>query len=319
MILSITSETGINTPVNVSKQFQNFFFVINLIFSMRFAMLKTRGSFLLLNMILIISGALLGFNVYERFHSSRTFDDAAPASSHPVIAEPAQPGNHPLSYYQSIIDRDLFKTRSESRTLPKPLNPEVLPQTDLALKLWGTAIGDHEASYAVIQDTKQIGKKRQHILYKTGDFIRNAKLAKIYRDKVVLKIEGKNEVLKIEQFRSRSLGRYRPTQARRLKRLRARVVRRANLKKVINVAKRLSADNQFRQHQEGIYLYRINRNPALRRLGLRNRDLITAINGHSVHAVNEIGEIYDLIQSRRRFNLEIKRRGRPTTIKYFIK
>ncbi|MGD2270969.1 MAG: type II secretion system protein N [Desulfobacterales bacterium] len=282
-------------------------------------MLKTRGSFLLLNMILMASGALLGVKVYERFHSSRTFHESAIASFPPLISEPAQPENHPLSRYQSIIDRDLFKTRSESGTLPKPLNPEVLPQTDSALKLWGTAIGDDETSYAVIQDTKKLGSKRQHILYKTGDFIHNAKLAKIYRDKVVLKIEGKNEVLKIEQFRSRSLGRYRPIQARRLKRRRARVVRRANLKKVIDVAKRLSADNQFRQRQDGIYLYRINRNPALRRLGLRNRDLITAINGHSVYSVNEIGEIYDLIQSRRRFNLEIKRRGRPTTIKYFIK
>ena len=205
---------------------------------------------MILNMILIASGALLGFNAYEGFQSSLRSGDLTEASPDPLIFEPPQSENHPLSYYQSVIDRNLFKTRPESRTPPKQINPEKLPQTDLALKLWGTAIGDEATSYAVIQDIEQTGRKRKHALYKTGDTIRNAKLAKIYRDKVVLKIEGKNEILKIEQFRSRSFGRSHITRVQRSKRLRTRVVRRASLNKAINVAKRLSADNQFRQHQE---------------------------------------------------------------------
>jgi general secretion pathway protein C len=282
-------------------------------------MFNIRGLFLLLNTILIASSAFLGVNAYDRFQDCQIQQIPTIASSHPILSEPTQPDIRPLVYYQSIIDRDLFNTKIKTRATQKPINPDTLPQTGLELKLWGTAIGDEKTSYAVIQDTKQIGKKRQHRLYQTGDLIRNAKLTKIYRDKVILQLDGKNEVLKLEQFRSRSYMRRQPIQARRSKRMRTKVVRRDAIKRAVNLAKRLPAKKQFRQHRRGIFLYRINRNPALKKLGLRNGDLITAINGRPVYSLNEISEIYSLIQSRRRFNVEIKRRGRPTTIRYFIR
>ena len=102
---------------------------------------------------------------------------------------------HELSHYQAIIERNLFKTKTETGSGPDKLDLETLKPTDLKLNLLGTITGDKEEAYAVIEDTAE---KKQD-LYRIGDTIQNATVKMILREKVVLNVNGKDEILGIEK------------------------------------------------------------------------------------------------------------------------
>ena len=76
---------------------------------------------------------------------------------------------------------------------------EGLQQTNLKLKLWGTVTGNKEEAYAVIEESG----KRQQNLYRVGDSIQNATVKLILREKIVLSVNGKDEILDIEKAVSR--------------------------------------------------------------------------------------------------------------------
>jgi len=101
-----------------------------------------------------------------------------------------------ISAYQSIMNRDLFKTKEEAKPDKdvSDLELEKLKQTSLNLKLFGTITGRDEQDYAVIEDTK----KRKQGLYKRGDTIQNAEIKLVLRKKVVLNVNGKDEILLME-------------------------------------------------------------------------------------------------------------------------
>ena len=70
-------------------------------------------------------------------------------------------------------------------------------KTGLNLRLWGTIAGDNLNTYAIIEDTTT----RKQKLYKAGDEIQQAAVIKIFRKKVVLRVNDHFELLEIESSR----------------------------------------------------------------------------------------------------------------------
>jgi general secretion pathway protein C len=104
----------------------------------------------------------------------------------------------PLSAYQAVLDRNLFNTRSASAPSTEKVDVESLEETKLNLKLWGTVSGADDSDYAVIEDVKA----REQNLYRTGDAIQTATVKEIFREKVVLTVNGKDEVLQMQELES---------------------------------------------------------------------------------------------------------------------
>jgi len=103
----------------------------------------------------------------------------------------------PLSYYNIIVDRNFFKT-SENTGANKNLPDaylDTLKQTGLNLKLWGTVTGPADNTCAIIEEAGS----RQQNLFKIGDKIRDAILKRILKDRVVLSVNGQDEILKLEK------------------------------------------------------------------------------------------------------------------------
>ncbi|MGD9334270.1 MAG: type II secretion system protein N, partial [Desulfobacterales bacterium] len=98
------------------------------------------------------------------------------------VISPEDVAVHPISYYRTIIDRNLFNSKKDAGQYAETLDIETLEPTDLKLKLLGTVSGNTKKAYAVIED---MTKKRQD-LYKIGDSIQNATLKMILREKVIL-------------------------------------------------------------------------------------------------------------------------------------
>ena len=155
--------------------------------------------FVILNTLLIIVAGCFGIKI---FYKIITWDvnniDLASVTYKEKISSKEDEDHKNLSYYSPIIERDLLKTRKISNNILKEkINLEALKHTDLKLRLWGTVTADDkETAYAVIEEKK--GKKQN--LYRVGDKIQNATVKMIFREKVVLDVNGRDEILEIEEL-----------------------------------------------------------------------------------------------------------------------
>jgi len=226
--------------------------------------------------------------------------------------------SHPLSSYQPIVERNLFNTNKDADSKPVSIKVETLKQTELKLKLWGTVSGLGGQTYAVIEEAKS----RQQNLYKVGDAVQNATVKMVFREKVILSVNGQDEVLEIEEIRGRA-GRRMPPQATTKSRRQNITLKRSQIESSVKNVNELMKQVKIRPHTEngqaaGLMLSSIQRGSIFRRMGLRSGDIITGVNGSSLVSVDDALKIYENMKSSSNMSIEIKRRGRNRTIDYDI-
>jgi general secretion pathway protein C len=226
---------------------------------------------------------------------------------------------HPLTYYSAVTERNLFQTKTDAGGRPEKLDIEALEPTDLKLDLLGTITGDKKEAYAVIEDTT---KKEQH-LFRIGDTVQNATVKMILREKVVLNVNGKDEILKLEKNRvgSKKIN----SQAASLVSEKAQniTVRRSQMesavKDVNNLMKEIRIRPNFRNGKpDGLLLTGIRPNSIFYSMGLKSGDVLTGVNGKDIESVDDVFKLYQNLQSSSRMQLQIKRRGLLKTIDYHI-
>lgn len=221
-----------------------------------------------------------------------------------------------LSYYSPIIERDLLKTKKNSNKILKDkINLEELKHTDLKLRLWGTVTADDkQTAYAVIEELKA---KKQN-LYRVGDKIQDATVKMIFREKVVLSINGRDEILEIEEL---------PINKKTNKSvLKSNVVHERDIK-----SNRLQTENVFKEVNNlmsqanikpyfekgkigGIFLTRIKPDSLFNKMGLKNGDIIKGVNGENIESVDDIQEFYKSLKASPDVRLQIKRKGKHKDI-----
>jgi len=226
--------------------------------------------------------------------------------------------SHPLSYYQPIVERNLFNTNKDADSKPVSIKIETLKPTELKLKLWGTVSGLGGQTYAVIEEAKS----RQQNLYKVGDAVQNATVKMVFREKVILSVNGQDEVLEIEEIRGRSTGRRAPLTAAKSRR-QSITLKRSQIENSVKNVNELMKQVKIRPHTEngqaaGLMLSSIQRGSIFRRMGLRSGDVITGVNGSNLVSVDDALKLYENMKSSSNMSIEIKRRGRNRTIDYNI-
>jgi len=221
-----------------------------------------------------------------------------------------------LSYYSPIIERDLLKTKKKSNKILKDkINLEALKHTDLKLRLWGTVTADDkQTAYAVIEELKA---KKQN-LYRVGDKIQDATVKMIFREKVVLSINGRDEILEIEELSANK-----KTNKSVLK---SNVIYKRNIKsnrlkteKVFKEVNKLISQANIKPYFEkgkigGIILTRIKPDSLFNKMGLKNGDIIKGVNGENIESVDDIQKFYKSLKASPDVRLQIKRKGKHKDI-----
>jgi len=221
-----------------------------------------------------------------------------------------------LSYYSPIIERDLLKTKKKSNKILKDkINLEALKHTDLKLRLWGTVTADDkQTAYAVIEELKA---KKQN-LYRVGDKIQDATVKMIFREKVVLSINGRDEILEIEELSANK-----KTNKSVLK---SNVIHKRNIKsnrlqteKVFKEVNNLMGQANIKPYFEkgkigGIILTRIKPDSLFNKMGLKNGDIIKGVNGENIGSVDDIQKFYKSLKASPDVQLQIKRKGKHKDI-----
>jgi general secretion pathway protein C len=238
------------------------------------------------------------------------------------VSVPVKENLPPLSHYDAISNRNLFKTNAKSDIKASAIDVDTLKQTELNLKLWGTVTGFKDQTYAVIEESKT----RKQNLYREGDTIQNATVKLVLREKVVLNVDGKDEVLEIEKVKTRAT--YTPPvqgdqRARKIRPQRI-TLRRAQIENALEDVNKLLTQVNIRPHftdgkPDGLLLTRIKPRSIFLRMGLRNGDVITGVNQSPLQSVDDALKFYESLRSADNVTLELKRRGRSRTIDYKIK
>ncbi|MCP4110104.1 MAG: PDZ domain-containing protein [Desulfobacteraceae bacterium] len=285
--------------------------------------------FILSNIILI--GIAIFFSVKGSYKIMTTQMEEnnvpEPAAKEVSISE-NQP-NRPQSHYRTISQRNLFKTQEENikrdKVEPEPEQEEI-KDTELKLALWGTISGD--INKAIIEDKKE----RKQNLYREGDSIQIATIKKIYREKVILSVNGKDEILKMEEKKGKSKrtrGPSKRTAARGMPGMPNEPSKqnikldRSEIEKAVSDVTKLMKEVRIRPHfkngkPDGLSVSRIRPNSIFSKLGLRSGDVISGVDGDPIESVDDALKFYKSLKNSSSVSLEIKRRGRPKNIEYNI-
>lgn len=275
--------------------------------------------FTIINILFITVAVYLGVKMVYKIFTVRI--DPAQLSRAAFGAE-TTPRNEPiplLSDYNPIIERNLFNTKKESGGQPELVDIENLQPTSLKLKLLGTVTGNHHQAFAVIQDAT---KKEQH-LYRTGDAVQNATLKMILREKVVLRVNGKDEVLEIESAPSRLKPNRRHSKPGKTTPQNI-TLQRSQIKKDTKNINSFRQQVRMRPHfsngkPDGLRFTQIKPNSIFHKMGIKNGDVITSVNGNTIESQNDALKLYQSLQSSTNVKLQLKRRGRMKTIEYDFK
>ncbi len=291
-------------------------------------------NFIIANFLLITAGAYLCVNTFYTLITSRlVYDVSSPSISSQADPAPVQNTVAPLADYKAITSRNIFNSGNEPVAEPPKTDAvdiDKLKETDLKLKLWGTVTGQDKRAYAVIEDTKA----RKQNLYRAGDSIQKAVVKLILREKVVLRVGDRDEILAMEENRSgrggrsskRSAGSSNRAGSRKLpvsKYPRKIRLKGAQIEKAMENLGQLMEQANLRPHivdgqPAGISITGIKPNAIFRKMRLRNGDVITGLNGGSIDSVEDAVKVVEQLSSGSNIQLQIKRRGREQTLDYSI-
>jgi len=237
----------------------------------------------------------------------------------------------PLSAYKAIETRNLFDVRIHEPTpaptsKPKKVDVGALQKTDLKLKLFGTIMYD-SGNCAIIADNK-----KQQRLYRVGDSVENAIVKIILREKVILDVNGNDEILKIEKVLSNQKKTIKPSVAKLAKPTlpkkpskRTKIkVKRSDLEKSMNNLNEVFKQVRVRPHffngkPDGLTISGIKPQSVFRKLGLKSGDVILGVDGKDIRSIDDALKFYRSLGESANLQLKIKRRGMPRTIDYDIR
>jgi general secretion pathway protein C len=293
-------------------------------------MMTAKKYFMIANVLLVTAGVYLGvsavYTLSKGWLSSAAMPQVHPGKKMLLKQQDEQP---PLSRYGAITKRNLFNTNPDTAAAPaQTINLDNLKETDLKLKLWGTVTGKGRRAYAVIEDTKT----RQQNLYRVGDTVQDATLKLILRQKVVLSVNDRDEVLGMEEAGTATRSASSPRVAQKgptPPRLpispnpRQLTLKSDQIENALENIDQLMEQARIRPHIEdgrpsGISITGIKPNTVFRKMRLRNGDIITGVNGTPIESVEDAMQIFGDLSSVPEVQLEIKRRGRKRVLNYKI-
>jgi general secretion pathway protein C len=298
----------------------------------------------ILNIVLLTVSIFFGVKIFygvttARFNEeiiSAELNRNAAAAKNPRAGISHVSTERRFSDYRPIVERDLFKTKAAvTKAAIVETNIQDLEKTRMQLKLWGTITGDAGGTaYAVIEDTSK--RRQPQSLYREGDSIGNASIALILREKVVLRVDGKDEILAMEQIMdqpgrtaspledpavaSASLSPpiYQESDFDREVAITRDTIENA-LSDVGNLMRQVRIRPYFEDgNPEGVLLSGVRRDSIFEQMGLKSGDVIKGVNGEPIRSVDDAMKLYQGLTSAQNVQLQIERDSVPQTISYRI-
>jgi general secretion pathway protein C len=221
-----------------------------------------------------------------------------------------------FDYYKPIIKRNIFGSGEDVSEEIRTEEIESLQPTSLKLALLGTVSGNQQNTFAVIEE---INKKKQ-ALYRVGDSVHGAIVKKILRGKVILRVEGRDEILTIEEAAAlRTKKEYlvsKPIEAGDTIMVSRSAVQ-ESMRNVHNLLSQVRIRPYFRDGKaDGLSVTNIKAGSFFAKLGLKNGDIVQGIDGKIIKSPEEVLEMYKKFRLGSQVALQIMRNNEQKIINY---
>ena len=275
---------------------------------------------------IILTGltTLLAFQVYALVNPDIEPPKAQLSSNAPKQADPhpqsALDRNKPVNlnqFIQKVTRRNLFKVQvnGEQQKAQEPAEEILLEKTSLELTLWGTVTGQKKQDgWAVINDRKT----KEQELYRVNDTIQGAVIKSILRNKVILTVNGKDQVLEMDENQSflKKRGTSRRSSESRPKptsQPRQNIPTPERMPDKVSQSDQLFKTRPYIRNGEasGVMVYSIKRDSVAQLLGLRNGDIIQAVDDAEIQDVQDLEDFEESIGDHSDVTISILRRGKP--------
>ena len=221
-----------------------------------------------------------------------------------------------FDYYKPIIKRNIFGSGEDVSKEIRTEEIENLQPTTLKLALLGTVSGNQQNTFAVIEE---INKKKQ-ALYRVGDSVQGAIVKKILRGKVILRVEGRDEILTIEEAAALRAGKEYLVSKPIGKGTTIIVGRSAvqeSMRNIHNLLSQVRIRPYFRDGKaDGLSVTNIKAGSFFAKLGLKNGDIVQGIDGKIIKSPEDVLEMYKKFRLGSQVALQIMRNNEQKIINY---
>lgn len=242
----------------------------------------------------------------------------------PAVGKPSVEGKASLPLPSAEDSKSLAKrtlspeqkddiANKTSRTLEKP-RPSALN-----LKLLGTVVSERGSSWAVIHD---LDSDRQEMAT-VGSVVAGARVVSIGKDRVVLNVDGREELLVLGAEGTRSAGGrddQGPRESATSTYVLSREVVRETLENLPALMTQARTELYFKEGRaEGFQLSQIQDGSLIKSVGFQDGDVIRSVNGQEVRSLEDAIEIYQKFGDSDSFTIGILRGERTKTLHVRVK
>lgn len=220
---------------------------------------------------------------------------------------------------EKVIQRNLFKVTVTGKKKKKaPGTGDLsLEKTSLKLSLWGTVTGQRmEDGWAVIKNLKE----KHQDLYRVNDKIQGATIKSILRNKVILTVNGEDQILEVNEEPLTYQGGKHVFSGKKPRRTRNHSLEKPDMLEILEILEMPSRAPRSKQlfkirpyvkdgEASGVMIYSIKRASVARRLGLQNGDIIQAVNDDEIQDPRDLEDFTDSFDDASDLTISILRRG----------
>ena len=293
--------------------------------------------FWMVNLLFLAAAAWLVAHLFVVVIRDRltTYPKPSPAKgASAVVAEKPEP----YGRYALVAERNIFNPAEKGlKLLPLGEKKQIESKTGEAsetgkaapsgsYRLVGTVTGPGIHSYAIVQE----GADRKQRIYRFNESIDGGKIVKILRDRILIKREGKEEVLSISGGEVKPS----PVTSTSAPASRGEVVKKLSANRFLvnreDVAASVGNVNQFMTQARlkphfvmgrpsGFSVSEINSGSLMAKLGLQNNDVVKKVNGQSINKPEELFQAYSQLQRDSNIEVEIERNNQVEVFRYEIR
>jgi general secretion pathway protein C len=286
-----------------------------------------RQLYIAFNLFVIAAVIFIGVDIFYNILRVRLYDFEG--DSVVTVRSPRRDARQgpAVRSYQAIVNRNLFNAtgRPDKETGQEQIGD--LEPTTLQVRLLGTIAGDEQSARAIIEDQQ----KREQNLYRVGDAIQNAVVHRILRGKVVLRVDGRDQILTMDE--KKKAGQESSKQGRPVRRASSagRTSSRStvslnrqeiseSLNNISDILTQVRVEPYIKDGKPaGLLVNDIAPDSIFERMGLLDGDIVQAVNNRRIRTPDDVVSFYQGLKSASRLSLLVTRDGRRKVLNYNIR
>jgi type II secretion system protein C len=279
--------------------------------------IKVLIAFLCVTLIAYALSSLLLFVLQSRLGTDKT---PPPLPAAQVRRD--RPSTLPVSHYKSIWEKNIFSTSDGIQNeAAEPVRLEDLSLTSLNCSLIGTMTDESGEGWAIIRDNDDSGQK----MVTMGSDVKGARVVRIFKDKVVLNIHGKDELLLMDMEEgpvaaSAASGGGGPSRGETMTYNVSRSLVQQSLDDLASVMSGVRVEPYFAGGRpEGFRVTRIQPGNLLTSMGFQNGDIIKSVNDHPIATAEDAMRLYNAMKDTPFFRVGIVRNNKAATLQIRVR